>query len=97
MLVHEECVLEPHEASLQNPDDWPTFNLERITVVSQKTGEKTSLLSAHTANPVRVTGILEEIDDDLQHLSQRAQVSCNGNALTVYSTRQGIPRPTHQN
>lgn len=73
MLVQEENVLELRKVSLQNPDHWPTFNLERITVLSQKTGKKTSLLSAHRGNPVRVTGTLEEIDNDLLHLGTIAQ------------------------
>lgn len=73
MLLQEERVLEQRQALPQNPDDWPTFNFERITVFSQKTGEKTSLLSAHTDNPVKVTGTLEEVDSGLQHLGQCAQ------------------------
>ena len=71
MFMKEDHVLEPRGSSLSNPDNWPTFNLERISVWSQKTGKKTSLLAAHPENPVRVTGTLEAIDDELLHLGNR--------------------------
>ncbi|KAK4696788.1 hypothetical protein P7C71_g1181, partial [Lecanoromycetidae sp. Uapishka_2] len=48
MFLEEGQLLEPRSASLQDPDQWPTFDLDTVTVFSQKTGEKTSLLSAHT-------------------------------------------------
>jgi hypothetical protein len=97
MLIQEDHVLQPRKASLRNTDDWPTFNLERITVWSQKTGKKTSLLSAHPGNPVRVTGTLEAIDDDLLHLGTPTQFATTGFRLTLcYSTRQEISRRTHR-
>ena len=68
MHVKEEDILLPRKSSISNPDDWPTFNIKRIRVTSQKTGQEVSLLSANTANPVRVSGRLDKIDDDLLYL-----------------------------
>lgn len=61
----EEDVLKPKDPSLRNSDEWPTFNLKKITVVSQKTGELCSLLAAHKSHPVTVSGKLEKVDRDL--------------------------------
>jgi hypothetical protein len=68
MHVKEEDILLPRKSSLSNPDDWPTFNIKRIRVTSQKTGQQVSLLSANKTNPVTVSGRLEKIDDDLLYL-----------------------------
>ncbi|CAF9943401.1 MAG: hypothetical protein ALECFALPRED_000294 [Alectoria fallacina] len=65
MAIPEEDVLKPKDASLRNSDEWPTFNLQKISVTSQKTGEVCSLLAAHKANPVIVLGKLEKVDSDL--------------------------------
>ena len=69
MAIPEEDVLKPKDASLRNSDEWPTFNLQKISVTSQKTGEVCSLLAAHKANPVIVLGKLEKVDSDLLPLS----------------------------
>ena len=61
----EEDVLKPKDPSLRNSDEWPTFNLKKITVASQKTGELCSLLTAHKGHPVTVSGKLEKVDSDL--------------------------------
>ena len=66
MHVKEEDILEPREPSL-HPDDWASFNIKKVRVTSQKTGREVSLLSAKSGNPVKVTGKLEEMDDDLLH------------------------------
>lgn len=72
MAVPEEAVIKPtfkpKNPALINTDDWPTFSLRKGKVVSQESGEPVSLLSAHKDHPVKVTGYLLEIEEDLQHL-----------------------------
>ena len=74
MAVPEEALLKPivkpKNPALINSDDWPTFSLRKGKVVSQDNGEPVSLLSAHKYHPVKVTGYLLEIEDDLQHLGK---------------------------
>ena len=69
MATLEDDLLEPKDPSLRNSDEWPTFNIKKIGVTSQKTGEVCSLLAAHKAHPVVVTGKLEKVDSDLLPLS----------------------------
>lgn len=57
----------PKDPSLINTDTWPIFALKKVKVVSQDTGQPVSLLAAQKNNPVRVTGQLLEVEDDLQH------------------------------
>ena len=68
MAISEEDVLEPKDLSLRNSDEWPTFNLKKISVTSQMTGELCSLLAAHKGHPVTVSGKLEKVDSDLRPL-----------------------------
>lgn len=70
MAILEENVLKPKDHSLPNSDEWPTFNLKKISVTSQKTGEVCSLLAAHKAHPVIVSGRLEKVDSDLLPLGK---------------------------
>ena len=65
MAVLEEDVLMAKDPSLRNSDEWPTFSLKKISITSQKTGELCSLLAAHKAHPVTVSGKLEKVDSDL--------------------------------
>lgn len=69
MATLEEDVLMPKDPSLRNSDEWPTFNLKKINVTSQNTGEVCSLLAAHKGHPVIVSGKIEKLDDDLLPLS----------------------------
>ncbi|KAL9131829.1 MAG: hypothetical protein Q9217_000356 [Psora testacea] len=64
MRVSENHVLQPRDSSCQSSDNWPQFALNQVKVISQRTGDPISLLSAHKGNPVKVTGQLEEVDDD---------------------------------
>lgn len=73
MAILEEDLLKPKDPSLRNSDEWPTFNLKRINVTSQKTGELCSLLAAHKAHPVTVSGKIEKIDSDLLPLGMIIQ------------------------
>ena len=75
MAVLEEAVLKPlikpKNPALINSDDWPIFSLRKGKVVSQDNGKPVSLLSAHKDHPVKVTGQLLEIEDDLQSLGMQ--------------------------
>ena len=68
--IPEENVLEPRAPLLDNPDDWLTFSLQKVRVISQKTGDVVSLLSAHQENPVTVIGKLDEVNEDELHLGE---------------------------
>lgn len=73
MAFLEEDVLKPKDPSLINSDEWPTFNLKKINVTSQRTGKVCSLLAAHKAHPVIVSGKLEKVDNDLLPLGKMCQ------------------------
>ena len=91
MSVNEDVVLQPKDPSLQNSDEWPTFPLTNANIVSTATGKATSLLSAYKANPVRVTGQLKDIDDELLHLGMRVQNhQCLPSKLRSQSARRII-------
>ncbi len=83
MFVREETVLQPRKASNQNPDNWPQFNFKQVTITSLKTGQDASLLSAHQHNPLKVTGRVEAIDDDLMHLGEMAIAFSLATSLTA--------------
>ena len=67
-MVSEESVLQPRSPSFEHSDDWPTFNLTKINITSQRTGQQVSLLSANKSQPVKVSGRLEKIDEEWKHL-----------------------------
>ena len=64
MPLAESSVLQPRSPSLKSPDDWPTFILRKANIVSRKTGQIASLLTAHKENPLQVTGRLVPIDEE---------------------------------
>ncbi|KAG8530350.1 uncharacterized protein KY384_004852 [Bacidia gigantensis] len=68
MPLQEDAVLQPKDIGLKCSDDWPTFYLTKANITSVATGEPVSLLSAHKGNPVKVSGRLEEVDEELAHL-----------------------------
>lgn len=70
MNVREDSVLQPRKDADVNPDNWAQFNINKIKVNSQKTGCNVSLLSAHQNNPVKVSGKLERVDDELIHVGK---------------------------
>jgi hypothetical protein len=74
MPISELDVLEPKDPSIRNWDDWPTYVLRKTNIISQKTGEPTSLLKAHRDHAVKITGYLETIDSDQSHLSMLCPV-----------------------
>ena len=63
MAIHEGLVLKTLDENIRrDPDQWPEFSLKNISITSQTTGEPTSILKAHKGAPLRVEGILEEVD-----------------------------------
>ena len=69
MALLEEEAIKQKDPLLRNSDEWPTFNLKNIRVISSQTGEQVSLLSAHKAHPVIVLGKLDKVDSELLPLS----------------------------
>ena len=63
--VPEDKLLHPKDAKLASSDDWPTFTISHVKVISQQNKELISLLSANKKNPAKVIGWLEEVEDDL--------------------------------
>lgn len=68
MLITEDAILKPKDPRLKNSDDWPNFLLKNVNITNQQTGQQVSLLSAHKGNPVRVTGQLDEVEDEYRSL-----------------------------
>ena len=68
MVMLEEDILEAKDPSIKDIDEWPTFALRKVSVISTRNGKQTSLLEAHQDNPVKVSGQLEPIAKDQIHL-----------------------------
>ena len=76
MPVPETDLLYARDPSLRSSDEWPAFSLTKARVVSQQTGQPVSLLSAHKASPVVLTGRLEEVNDEYSSSSLLAPNPC---------------------
>ena len=71
-MFSEGDFLKPLDPAIRvDTDAWPEFVLKNVKVVSQKTGEPANLLAAHGRFLVRVEGVLEEVDNEIAHLSRR--------------------------
>lgn len=82
MDLHEGLVLEPLESSVRDDStQWPEFSLKNIKVLSEATGGFVSLLTAHQGFPIRVEGILEEVDP--AHLALGTTYSFNPISLLL--------------
>ena len=66
MSVPEEEILHPSDP-LSNPDDWASFGLRKVKVVSQETGELVSLLTASTQRKLTMLGQLDEVAEVYQN------------------------------
>lgn len=62
MAILEEDVLEAKDPKIKDSDNWPSYTLKRVKVLSQKTGDPVSLFAANIDNPVQVFGILEPLN-----------------------------------
>lgn len=63
MDLREGLVLKPLEPNAhEDSTHWPEFSLKDVKVLSEATEGCVSLLAAHQDFPIRVEGILEEVD-----------------------------------
>lgn len=63
MNFREGLVLKPLECNIsKDSSQWPEFILKNVNILSEATGGLVSLLAAHQDFPIRVEGILEEVD-----------------------------------
>ena len=71
MLIPEVKVLCPKDSAIQgDSDSWPEFGLTKVKITSKETGDLVSLLAAHKNYPVKVEGVLDEVDRDQLHLGR---------------------------
>ena len=70
MAVPEENILHARDSRIEDSDEWPLYTLRKTRVLSKKTGEPVSLLSAHNDHPVIVLGTLEAVNSDFVHSSE---------------------------
>ncbi len=68
MAISEEDVLEAKDPNITDTDNWPSFSLRKVSIVSTRNGQTKSLLEAHQDSPVKVLGQLETIGKDQLHL-----------------------------
>ncbi|KAL8830734.1 MAG: hypothetical protein Q9191_001264 [Dirinaria sp. TL-2023a] len=64
MIVPETKLLWPKDPRITDSDDWPSYVLRKVKVLSKATGEPVSLLAAHDGHPVKVSGTLEAVEDE---------------------------------
>ena len=74
MALLEEQVLEAKDPRIEDSDNWPSYTLKRTKVLSQKTGDPSSLLEANIDNPVQVLGVLDDPDPSCRRYRTCAQV-----------------------
>ena len=68
MAVAEEDLLEAKDRRIEDTDEWPSFSLRKVNIVSMRNGQQMSLLEAHHNSPVKVSGQLETVGKDQLHL-----------------------------
>ncbi|KAI4214104.1 MAG: hypothetical protein LQ351_003189 [Letrouitia transgressa] len=66
--VDEDRILLPRDPTISDSNNWLTFSLRKVNVVSEKEDRPVSLLAANSAFPVKVSGVLQRIDSNLNHL-----------------------------
>ncbi|KAI4163467.1 MAG: hypothetical protein LQ342_002974 [Letrouitia transgressa] len=66
--VDEDRILLPRDPAISDSNDWLTFSLRKVNVVSEEGDRPVSLLAANSAFPVKVSGVLQRIDSNLNHL-----------------------------
>ena len=62
MATPEEEVLEARDPKIKDSDNWPSYTLKKVKVLSRKTGDPVSLFAANIDNPVQVLGTLGPLD-----------------------------------
>ena len=83
MAISEEDVVQAKDPNIKDTDEWPSFCLRKVNVVSMRNGQLMSLLEAHQDNPVKVSGQLETVGKDQHHLSTSASSFSDGHIADV--------------
>lgn len=83
MAISEEDIVEAKDPEIKDTDEWPSFCLRKVNVVSMRNGQLMSLLEAHQDNPVKVSGQLETVGKDQLHLSMSSPSPSDGRIADV--------------
>jgi hypothetical protein len=70
MSTPEEHVLAARDPTLVDENDWEEFGLTDVKIYTQGKPRFANLLSANEENPVRVSGVLDELEEDQEHLCE---------------------------
>lgn len=70
MSTPEEHVLEARDPTLVDENDWEEFGLTDVKIYAQGKPRFANLLGANEENPVRVSGVLDELEEDQEHLCE---------------------------
>lgn len=68
MTSREENVLAARDPSVDDENDWQEFSLIEVKVLIPGKSRYANLLTASADNPVRVTGCLDEVEEDQESL-----------------------------
>lgn len=68
MTSREENVLAARDPSVDDENDWQEFSLSDVKVLIPGKSRYANLLTASPDNPVRVTGCLDEVEEDQESL-----------------------------
>ncbi|KAL2864726.1 uncharacterized protein BJX67DRAFT_202928 [Aspergillus lucknowensis] len=70
MTSREDSVLAARDPSLTDENDWEEFSLSEVRILVPGKSRYANLLAATPENPVQVTGCLEEVEEEQEHLVQ---------------------------
>jgi hypothetical protein len=70
MSTPEEHVLAARDPTLVDENDWEEFGLTDVKIYTQGKPRFANLLGANEKNPVRVSGVLDELEEDQEHLCE---------------------------
>lgn len=68
MTSREENVLAARDPSIDDENDWQEFSLTDVKVLIPGKSRYANLLTASADNPVRVTGSLDEVEEEQESL-----------------------------
>ena len=68
MSTPEDEVLWSTAGSLPDENQWQEFSLTDVKIYAQGKSRFANLLIATEDNPVRVTGVLDDLEEDQEHL-----------------------------
>lgn len=70
MTTREELVLAHRDPTIEDENDWEEFILKDVKIYYQGKSRLASLLAATEEAPVCVTGVLQRLDEDQEHLGE---------------------------